>query len=167
MAGEYLESDTDAELIRRASSGHEASIKSLGLLNYLGAFFGVFGTVMMLVLGLGLIPYKNPTGPPPEIMRPIFLGLSLVYLAMTFLNAGMGYGLRRLQVWARWTTVVLTVLGLLASESASSSWPSSPYGNAIAGLVVLLIGSLIPGYILYLMVSAKVEAWSSRPNIAW
>lgn len=52
--------DNEAELIRRAHIGHEASIRSLGLLSYLGAIFGAIGTLVLLVLGSGLIPMNPP-----------------------------------------------------------------------------------------------------------
>jgi hypothetical protein len=155
MAGEF-ETDTEAEIIRRAHIGHEASIKSIGLLNYLGAVFGGIATVCLVLIGLGLVPMSqraaDPNAPPPEAMRIVFLGIALVYLVLTVLNAAMGYGLRHLQVWARWTTVVFTVLGLIYTLLVSAV---AALTNPIVGLISLLFGSLIPGYILYLMVSAK------------
>lgn len=148
--------DNEAELIRRAHIGHEASIRSLGLLCYLGAIFGAIGTLVLLVLGSGLIPMNppnaNPNAPSPEMLRGIFLGLAVVYLALTLLYGGMGYGLRRLQPWARWTTVVFTALGLLYTLVVSVI---AFLANPIVGAITLLVGSLIPGYILYMMVSAK------------
>ncbi|WP_435009980.1 hypothetical protein P12x_001199 [Tundrisphaera lichenicola] len=154
-ADDYLESESDAEIIRRAHIGHEASIKSLGLLNFFFAFFGLLGTLALLAMGVGLIPMppsQDPNSPSPEAMRGIFLGLSLVYLAMTVLNGGMGYGLRALQPWARWTTVVLTALSMLYILGVSVVLALA---QPAAGLFVLMLGSLILGYILYLMISAK------------
>jgi len=148
--------DNEAELIRRAHIGHEASIRSLGLLNYFGAIFGAIGTVGLLVMASGLVslnqPNAIPNGPSPGTMRVIFLGVAVLYLALTLLNGGMGYGLRRLQPWARWTTVVFTALGLLYTLVVSVF---AFLANPIAGAITLLVGSLIPGYILYMMVSAK------------
>ncbi len=61
--------DNEAELIRRAHFGHEASIRSLGLLSYLGAIFWTIGTVGLLVMASGLValnqPNANPNAPPP------------------------------------------------------------------------------------------------------
>jgi hypothetical protein len=63
----------------------------------------------------------------------LLLGLSAIYLAIGALSLFAGKGLRDLQPWARTTSIVLSSIGLLGFP----------------------VGTLINGYILYLMLSAK------------
>jgi hypothetical protein len=147
-----------AEAIRREHINHEASVKALGTLSYIGSALMALPTIGLLMMGSGLIrmPETNPAGNPgelpPQFMRWLFLGMGVVYLGLTLLGGSLGYGLRALQVWARWTELVLTVLGLLYLLLVIVV---VTIVNPTVGSVVLLLGPLIPGYIIYLMVSPK------------
>src|SRR5690242_10496908 len=102
--GDVLEAD---EAIRRAHLGHEAAVKLIGTLHYLGAACGVF-----FVLGfLGYVVNRGVGAGAGSIgfFEIAVLGL---YAALTGLNIALGIGLRRLQTWARWTEVVLIAFGL-------------------------------------------------------
>jgi len=97
---EVLQSTPQAELERMQHIHTEATIKSVGILYYLGAF-------ALILLGVtGLTGRDLEEGVPPQLMGAIFITL----------GAGqgvIGYGLRRLQRWARIPTVIFSCIGLL------------------------------------------------------
>jgi len=64
---------------------------------------------------------------------PMMIGLAVVYLAIGPLMLFVARGVRTLRSWARTTTIVLAAIGLLGFP----------------------VGTLINGYILYLMLSKK------------
>lgn len=144
----------EAEMIRREHINHEVSIKTLGTLYYFGAFLLALMTVGIFIAGSGLIPMNLANDPnvTPRMMQGILLGLGVFYLALTVLQGFLGYGLRALNVWARWTVVVITALGLIYLLVVGLFLAVA---SPIAGLVVLALGGLIPGYIMYLMVCSK------------
>jgi uncharacterized membrane protein (DUF2068 family) len=135
-----------AEAVRRAHIGHEAAVKSIGSLHYLGAFFGFLAVVPIVIEGLSQAGAANP-----ERIGYV-VGAALVYVVVSSLQLALGIGLRKLQTWARWTDVALISLSLILLVIATA-------GMAVMGIypVVIgyLIGSLIPGYMLYLLVSSK------------
>jgi hypothetical protein len=153
--------DNDAELIRREHLGREANIKSLGHLDYLGAFFCGITTVVFAMTGMGVLqPRMNqPDALDPMMQKLIFGGIAVFYLLFTVLLGAVGYGLTHLQNWARWTQVVLTSLGLLYVAFLTLA---TMMINPVAGLVVMLFGGGIGGLILYLLVSSKVGVVFSR-----
>lgn len=63
----------------------------------------------------------------------LLIGLMVVYLALGILLIATGRGVRRLQPWARTIAIVLSCIGLLGFP----------------------LGTLIHGYFLYLLLSAK------------
>jgi hypothetical protein len=136
-----------AEAVRQAHIGHESSVKSIGMLHYLGAFFVLLGSGVLLFNAL------SDQVPGPPMTRGLMIGLGVVYLAMSGLHLALGIGLTRLQSWARWTDVVLIALAL------------SFYGIMAITLIVMrggpsqligiLLGSAILLYILYLLLSAR------------
>ncbi|MSQ54212.1 MAG: hypothetical protein EXR31_02480 [Betaproteobacteria bacterium] len=89
----------EAEAMRKAHINHEAGLRSVGMLYYLG------GALIMLASLMGSIGKA-------EGMAPV-----AVMLLVAAIGAGqiaVGYGLRRLRPWARIPTIILSVLGLLA-----------------------------------------------------
>jgi len=117
---------TDAEWIRQQHIKHEASIKSIGLLYYLGtALTGIGGLFMLIFLA------NDQSVSPGE--RPIILVLGVVYLAIAALSFFAARGIRSFQKWGRPLATILAVLSLLN----------------------LPIGTLIGGYTLYLIWSEK------------
>lgn len=153
--------DNDAELIRREHLGRESNIKSLGHLSYLGSFFLALGAILMILMAAGAIPTdpNMQNGVDPASQKFIFGGIAFLYLVFASLNGAIGYGLTHLQVWARWTMVVFTSIGLLYAAVVTVG---AFIINPIAGLFVLLVGGGINGFIMYLLVSSKAGVVFSR-----
>ncbi|MBY0395360.1 MAG: hypothetical protein K2X91_02675, partial [Thermoleophilia bacterium] len=137
------ESQEEAEQIRRAHLGHESSIRTLGALHLIG--FGGY------LVGLGVLAYQViRDGKVPGTPVEVAAFLALVTLALSIMLA-LGLGLRRLRPWARWVEAVLIVvfnvpnliMVLVGANSVGE------------GLLVALLGSLIPAYLLYLLLSPK------------
>ncbi len=152
----------DAELIRRAYLSHEASIKALGTLNYLVAFFSVFGVVIFALGALGVVDMSGNNANPELNPRLIFGIAAGAFLVGLILYGGMGYGLRHLQPWARWVTIVLMGLSLFSTVVQIVILAAMNPVAAGAGLGVSIIPSLITGYIFYLVASAKGAMVFSR-----
>ena len=109
-------SSNNAEQIRKEHLKHEASVKSVGILYFLGATFLLIAGVAGLVTADGA--------------EKLF---GLVLAALGVLQMWVGIGVRRLKSWARIPTAVLSGIGLLAFP----------------------LGTLINGYILYLVLCQK------------
>jgi hypothetical protein len=91
-----------ADAIRRAHISHEASIRSIGTLYYLGAFFMIAGTLTAFFVESSSRP-RLSTGP---VVILVFFGLLATGLFV------LGRGLRALKPWVRVPTSILAVLGL-------------------------------------------------------
>jgi len=89
---EDIAANPEADAIRRAHIGHEASIKAVGILYYLGG-------VVMTVGGLAFL----------QSDRLSALLLVLIGVAQLF----AGWGVRGLQSWGRVVGCVLSAIGLL------------------------------------------------------
>jgi hypothetical protein len=139
LAGDLAE----AEAIRRAHLGHEASVQSIGSLHLLSAFFAAIG-----VIGAGALLVQTAE----EGARLRALAMLVGYVASMGVNFALGLGLRRLQPWARWTEAAFTSLGAAFSLLVILV-------ALITGMMPLLliygVGLLILGYILYLLLSRK------------
>ena len=118
----------DAEAIRKKYLSHEASVKSVGILYYLSAFFMLFagvGAVMSAVLG------NRSNGHHGNIAAAF--GVGLVFLLFTFIFFWIGSGLRKLDPKVKTVATVLAAIGLVGFP----------------------VGTLINAYILYLYISEK------------
>ncbi|MBN1910868.1 MAG: hypothetical protein JW818_14075 [Pirellulales bacterium] len=136
----------DAELIRRENLNHEASVRSVGWLFYLGAVLLVFGLIAMISL-IDRVPL------PMEFL----LIMIAIYGVMAVASAFSGYGLRRLRPWARILTGILaslSVLGLLINIVQAVN-PDFRGPRAAGNPIFILIGLLLNIYILYLLFSPK------------
>jgi hypothetical protein len=151
-----FEIDTEAEQIRRYHLSHEASIKSVGLLCYLAAMFGLLFTFGGVLSATGVIKGNPPPNSSPEMYQlTIWLGTA-VWAMVTAISISQGYGLRSLQAWARWITMVLSVLSLLFSLVMALVVLMLLGGNnAVPVLIVLLVGVAILAYVFYLLVAPK------------
>lgn len=147
--------DNDAELIRREHIGHEANVKSIGHLYYLGAFFGALGAVVYVLLASGVMPVppNQRNGMDPAIFRVAMGVAAAVCLVMTVLFAAPGYGLTKLQSWARWMSVVITSLAL--ALTALYTLFISAFISPAGGLIFLAIIGGINGAILWILVAPK------------
>ena len=109
-------SNNVAEQIRKDHIKHEASVKSVGFLYFLGAAFLILAGVGGLVTGDG-----------------VSMAVGLVLACFGILQIWVAIGLRRLKSWARIPTAILSGIGLL----------------------VFPFGTIINGYILYLVLCQK------------
>lgn len=124
---------SSAEAIRKEHIKHEASVKSIGLLYAIGAFFLLLGGAGLFVLFF-LTAAGQAGGAEPDGVSFVFtLILSCFYVGLGVLQGFMASGLRKLKPWARWAAVVFSVLGLIGFP----------------------IGTLISAYFLYLLLSEK------------
>jgi hypothetical protein len=115
---------TAVDAVRNEHLKHEASVKSIGVLYYLGG-------VALLLLGIATM-FSGGTGRGgPGTVFSIYVSALFVLLGAGQL--WVGAGLRRLRRWARVPTGILSGLGLLGFP----------------------LGTIINGYILYLIFSKK------------
>jgi hypothetical protein len=111
--------------IRRAHIRRETSLRSVGVLYWIGAGLCGFGAAAMLV---GSVAWSTR-----EPVDGIVFAIGGMYAVFTAVFAAVGWGFRTLSPWVRWVGGILSVLGLLAFP----------------------LGTLINGYILFLLFSPK------------
>jgi hypothetical protein len=110
-----------AEEMRKKYLSHEASIKSIGFLYYLG------GTALTLAaFGSAATIFSGQA-------KPETMAIAVFFVIFAVAQIWVGSGLRRLRTWARIPTAILSGIGLLGFP----------------------LGTLINGYILYLVLSQK------------
>ncbi len=152
-----FEADDEAELIRRHHLSHESSIKSLGLILYLiglvGILFAAFGVLAALGIVKGNAP---PPGTSEEMMRIIMWAGAAFWAVVSSLGFALGFGMRRLQVWARWTLMVLSVLALLYFLVVGLVVLALLAGNNPAPvLIALLFAIAVQAAVFYLLVAPR------------
>ena len=109
------------EDIRRKHLGHEASVKSIGLLYYLSG-----GCLMLIPIGILAECLTKRASTHDLLPAAVLLGMAAPQIAVAA-------GLRRFKSWSRVGGIILGAIGLLAFP----------------------VGTLIGGYIIYLLVCAK------------
>ena len=117
----------DAERIRTELISHEASIQSIGVLYLLGAALGTLAGIFLTLTGVSAAVQNGQQDAVFGLMAGVFI---------TGLSVGQGFvglGLRRLRAWTRIPVGILSGIGLLG----------------------IPLGTLINGYILYLIFSTK------------
>ena len=117
-----------AEEMRKKYLKHEASVKSIGLLYYLG------GAILFLMALGAMGAVVGSQGKAEGI------AIAVIILMLAVVQIWVGSGLRRLRSWARIPTAILSGIGLLGFP----------------------VGTLINGYILYLVFSQKGTTVFSR-----
>ena len=157
LAAFEIETEADAELVRRFHLAHESSIRSMGLLGYLGAAFGMLFALVTLLAAVSPIP---PGAIPPGSSEPLirlFMWAGLVfYGGLSVVSFVLGFGLRRLQVWSRWTAIVLLVLSTLYSLLVGGFLALFLGGRGALPLSIgVALGVAIQGYLFYLLVAPK------------
>ena len=100
---QVLQATSQDELIRQEHINTEATIKSVGMLYYLGAFMVVFYGVGSIIIGI--------SSGSDALWGSILIGV--VLLAIGVGQGVVAYGLRRLQSWARIPTVIISCIGLI------------------------------------------------------
>ncbi|WP_269525867.1 hypothetical protein [Coraliomargarita parva] len=88
--------------IREAHISHESSLRSLGLLLYLGAFFMLFS-----VFSMSITLRDFPEG------RAIFGTMITIYSILAILSIIVGRGYRKLRAWVKVPGAILSGIGLL------------------------------------------------------
>ena len=89
----------EIEATRRKYLNHEASVKSVGSLHILGGIFTVFAVIMVLA------------DPITRAQQGMGFAIFLTFLMM--INLGIGFGLTKLQPWARWVDAAFFCIGIL------------------------------------------------------
>ncbi len=121
---------SDPESIRKYYISHEASVKSIGTLYMLGAFFGGLATIIYVLAFIGAMTSNDPQ---QQAIMPLMFVLTLVMGAISVTQAFTSVGLWRLRPWARITATVLAAIGLLFFP----------------------LGTIINGYFIWLLQSQK------------
>jgi hypothetical protein len=141
-----------AEEIRRTYLKHEASVRSIGTLFLLFAILITFGLALLLLMALGARPQEpRPDVPESRLVLGISVVVLLPFLAIYY---ALGIGLRRLQTWSRWATVVLMILAMALGAFALVIQSQLP-ADAGRRPDFSWVGWIINVYILYLLLSAK------------
>jgi hypothetical protein len=112
--------------IRREHIRHEIQLKSVGTLYGLGA-------LLILLSGFAVLIPLFFEDTPSDVPLGFLIGISLFYIALGSAMAAMAYGYRKLRPWVKIPGTILSGLGLLG----------------------IPLGTLINGYILYLIWCAK------------
>lgn len=115
------------EAIRQEYIKHEASLKSVGLLYFLGAFFVLLAGLMGLVGALDAGSGQGAEG------AGFLIGYTVAMLVISGLMFAVAFGFRKLKPWVKIPGTIVACLGLL-------NFP---------------IGTLINAYILFLIWSRK------------
>jgi hypothetical protein len=126
-----------AEQVRKEYLSHEASLKSVGLLYLLGGGILILSGGSVLVSGLIGLMSRESKG--ADLTIGALIGLFI--LAWSGVQIWIGLGLRRLERKVRIGVTLFSILGL----------------------IVFPIGTLINGYILYLLHSKKGKVVFSEP----
>jgi hypothetical protein len=109
---EDVSANAEAEAIRKAHISHEASVKAVGILYYLGGI-----GVTVAALG-GLMAAKGAAG----------VGMTVGLLAVGVGQFFAGYGVRALRPWGRIVGCILSAIGLIGF----------PIGTLINGYILYL-----------------------------
>lgn len=133
----------EAKAVRRAHITHETLIKSLGALHLVGV---VFGFIWLIAFAAVVVLHNDRTvdSAPPPLFVLIFTGI----------NLALGLGLRGLRPWARWVDVALNGISLLLcvlSVIPAVLWGGG--GPDVAGVALVFL--IMPGFVLYLLISPK------------
>ena len=152
----------DPRSTRLAHLGDETNARSLGQLCYVVAAISLVGTAEFLTFSAGLI-----AGPPewrevaaPGTIRVAFGAMAAVMAINAAAQAAVGFGLVRLQAWARWTVIALTLLSL-----------TSTFGLALAvlfvrpawGLLALVGGVGVHALVLWTLLTPGAGVVFSAP----
>jgi hypothetical protein len=128
---------SEAEAIRSKHLKHEASLKAVGFLFYLGAAFSVVSVVAMVAV-LGQVRTQSES---PADSRQWMITTVGARVAICVAQVAAGWGLRRLRSWGKFPAGVLVAISLFRM------YPIVTIFN--------VIGTLFGAYILYLLFCAK------------
>lgn len=143
------ESQSRDEAVRQAHISHETSIRSLGFLHLLGAGIMLLGLVGMAAA------FWNTTQAGGGGSLVAMVGVTAYLVIGGAANLALGIGLRGLHSWARWTDAVLIVLLLLINLVGVVIQAGREEVDFTGLVFTFLLSAIIPGFILYLLVSPK------------
>ena len=116
------DSPSEAESIRREHIKHEASIRSIGILYYLGG-------VVLILASAGLVVSLRAPGEVPN--AGLLLGVTVFYVVFGVFSFFLGHAVRQFKPWARIASTVMAVIGLLGF----------PIGTLINAYILYLLHS--------------------------
>lgn len=124
--------DGSMEAIRRKYIKHETSVKSIGSLYLLGSILTILISIAVAIFLI--TAFANPRGHEIPPLPFVLLG-PLLYLGLGLFQGAVGIAIRRLKNWSRIVVIIFSFFGLLGFP----------------------FGTLICGYILYLLLSKKSQ----------
>lgn len=125
---------SDAEQIRHELLKHETSLRSIGLLYYIGFF-----SMLLYIVVLGVLLVGNASE-QDAATASVSVGMLVVFGLLAWLYYFMAKGMRSLDPGVRTAVTIMSCIGLLA----------------------LPVGTLISAYILYLVHSEKGKRIMTR-----
>ena len=129
---------SQAELIRKSHLSHEANIQSFGCLYTFGGIMGIL--IGIFYIGLGIFIMAGGENPQAGV-NPMAAGIMTTLIGVVFL--------------------AIAVAQLFAGRSMQTLNPSGKIlaivVAAIGAILLPVCGTVISGYLLYLLVSAKGE----------
>jgi len=120
------------EAQRMQHLNHEASVKSIGVLFFVGGLLGLVLGATWTLVGVGAIASSALANKQPEIVI-LILVLGILALALSAALLVIAFGIRELAPWSRIPASILAGIGLL----------------------VFPLGTLLNAYLLHLLLSAK------------
>lgn len=113
------------ETVRREHIDTEATLKTVGVLHYLGAF-------VLVIAAASSFTRANPGLSGEDLLVGVVMFVFGIGLAIT------GYGLRRLRGWTRIPTILFSCVGLLGF----------PMGTLINAIILLRVAGKKGGFVL-------------------
>ncbi len=121
------------DAVRNKYLKHEASVKSVGLLYLLGGTVSLILSLVYIGMGAGVVTLSGA-----ELSRRMLIVVGIVFFAMSIVQLYSGISIRKLGSTGRIIITVFSVIGLLGVP----------------------VGTLISGFILYLL-------WSQKGNFVF
>lgn len=142
---------SQAELIRKSHLNHETNVKSFGCLYTLGGIMGILGAIFYIGIGI----FVMAGGVVSEELQPLVFGANGDPMLAGIITTLVGV-----------VFLAIAVAQLFAGRSMQTLNPSGKILAIIVSAIGLLgfpCGTLISGYLLYLLLSAKGEMVFSSP----
>ncbi len=125
---------SEVEAIRHAHLSHEASVKSIGLLYLIGSGMLLLAGTGYFITGIAMLNDGNRPGEPSLAQfGAVMLAIGAFLVIYAVAQIVVAIGLRKLSPWSKIPAAVIAAIGL----------------------IFFPIGTLINGYVLYLLFSKK------------
>ena len=128
---------SQAELIRKSHLNHEANIQSFGCLYTLGGILGILAAIFYIGLGIFIMAggENSQAGVNPMAAGIMTTLIGVVFLAIAVAQLFAGRSMQTLNPSGKILAIIISAIGLLGFPC----------------------GTIISGYLLYLLLSAKGE----------